>query len=461
MEEKKGASPLFQLLSTAFRNGGQIPEKYASMSPALAWTGQPRETKSFALVMEDIDAPGGTKVHWMLYGFGPEESGVEAGVAKKLNLPNGMRQGRNDFGETGYTGPNPPKGISHRYSFKLYACSKMFVLKMGADKRDFRKAVQAAGVTARAELVGRFKSEGAAVDPSTDPRHAVPATSEAEIDQFPPAVQARLDALENDKSFSRENDRLQAELKEMYASYPTEVTKFFKQFSFVSPFAQGKVQEYLGTIAHRDLRVVLGDYVKFANQYRIQLRLRTDPVRFKKILWPEYGNKFQVKIVDDHFEPAGPYSEEEPYAESFEAPKLKVLEEVQKLIDTGQATFVQIDDGPGYSQLKDLESMARKDDGVTIFLHNAEQPYLGCIFGWKMLKGLLADMGKPVTEFQRVYYGFVPSGRPPKDLKKTPKTGQQASSNKGKAAESGNNDPTDKKTAGVGLSGLHEKKQNK
>ena len=56
MEPKRGAPPLFQLLSK-FKNGGTIPQEYAWESPSLAWTGQPSDTKSFALIMEDITVP--------------------------------------------------------------------------------------------------------------------------------------------------------------------------------------------------------------------------------------------------------------------------------------------------------------------------------------------------------------------------------------------------------------------
>jgi hypothetical protein len=237
----------------------------------------------------------------------------------------------------------------------------------------------------------------------------------------------------------------------MYASYPTEVNAFFKQFSFVSPFAQ--VQEYIGAVKHRDLRLVLSDYVTFAHKFRIQLRLRTNPLRFKRILWPVYGKKFHLQIVEDHFEPAGPYTPEDPYAETFDAPDMKVLEEVQELIDQGKATFVQIEDGPGYSLLKDLAGMARNDDGVTMFLLNAEQPYIGCIFGWKMQKGILPDLGPSLTKFQKEYYDHVAGGRPRTGFKKRSKAGLPVTSTKGKTAARQKNDPKDTKPAEPDTSG--------
>lgn len=94
---------------------------------------------------------------------------------------------------------------------------------------------------------------------------------------------------------------------------------------------------------------------------------------------PSYGTKFHVKIVEDHLEPGkpAPATDDNPYREFFAAPKLKIPGEAQALVKKGEATFTEIDEGPGYSMLKDLEAFAYKDDGVAFFVHNAEQPYLG------------------------------------------------------------------------------------
>lgn len=113
------------LTSTAFADGGAMPKRHTcegqDVSPPLAWSGVPAGTKSFALIVDDPDAPDPkapkrTWVHWVLYDIPASATALpEGGV-----LPAGTRQGRNDWGRTGYGGPCPPIG-RHRYFHKLYA----------------------------------------------------------------------------------------------------------------------------------------------------------------------------------------------------------------------------------------------------------------------------------------------------------------------------------------------------
>jgi hypothetical protein len=362
--------------------------------------------------MEDIDEPGGTKVHWLVYGLGPDKSGLDTGMQRGLSLPNGARQGRNDFGERGYHGPNPPEGMSRRYRFTLIALRDKLVLRAGAGKRAFRNAVNRAGGGVETELIGWYKladefGPGIMSQPSVLEAVKMP-TSEK--------LRANLDALRNDKEFRRLTNLLERELKEAYTSSPKEVTAFFRRFSFASQFSSGEVDQHLETIPQPDLRELLKRYVEYAVRFRVEFRMETNPLKFRLFLWPDYGEKFHVQIVGDHFEPvtSGPHIEDEPFLDHFESPNLKVLDTIQELIDAGQATFVQIEDESGYSLLKDLENIAYKIEGVTFFLHNTKPPYLGCIFGEKMLKEFLADIGPSITEFQLKYYHRVSSGRPPK-----------------------------------------------
>ncbi len=133
----------FQLFSSAFAEGGWIPELHtcqgADLSPSLEWSGEPPETRSFALIVEDPDAPAGTWCHWLLYDIPP----------KIHNLAQGYKPGRlgvsgtNDFGKEGYGGPCPPKGRAHRYFFKLYALDISPVgLPAGARRAEFQQAIQ-------------------------------------------------------------------------------------------------------------------------------------------------------------------------------------------------------------------------------------------------------------------------------------------------------------------------------
>jgi Raf kinase inhibitor-like YbhB/YbcL family protein len=117
-----------KITSTAFTDNGSIPAKYtcegSDVSPALAWTGAPAGTKSFALIVDDPDAPDPaapkmTWVHWVLYDIPASAAGLPEAVAPAA-LPKGTLEGVNDWKRTGYGGPCPPIG-RQRYYHKLYA----------------------------------------------------------------------------------------------------------------------------------------------------------------------------------------------------------------------------------------------------------------------------------------------------------------------------------------------------
>lgn len=149
----------FQIKSTAFEHGGNIPKKYtcdgADVSPPLSWTAPPEGTKSLALICDDPDAPMGTWVHWVLFGLLPNTRELPEGVPTQEILPDGSKQGTTDFGRVGYGGPCPPSG-THRYYFKLYALDMEPDLKPGATKQQLLKAIEK-HILAQVELMGRYQ----------------------------------------------------------------------------------------------------------------------------------------------------------------------------------------------------------------------------------------------------------------------------------------------------------------
>jgi Raf kinase inhibitor-like YbhB/YbcL family protein len=129
----------FHITSEAFEPGQAIPTRYTcdgeDVSPPLAWSEPPEGTVSFALIMDDPDAPVGTWVHWVHYNVPGDAERLEEGVPTSSTLPDGSRNGTNSWGRTGYGGPCPPRG-SHRYFFKLYALDRLLDLPPGATKLD-------------------------------------------------------------------------------------------------------------------------------------------------------------------------------------------------------------------------------------------------------------------------------------------------------------------------------------
>jgi Raf kinase inhibitor-like YbhB/YbcL family protein len=150
----------FEITTSAFAQGQPIPNTYAcdgpDLSVPLTWTDPPPGTKSFALIADDPDAPMGTWVHWVLYDLPTEARRLPEGVSKKETLPDGSKQGLNDFGRIGYGGPCPPPGKPHRYFFKLYALDK----KIGLPPRAIKPQVMDATknhVLGEAQLMGTYK----------------------------------------------------------------------------------------------------------------------------------------------------------------------------------------------------------------------------------------------------------------------------------------------------------------
>lgn len=146
------------LTSTAFFYGEFIPAKYScnseDVSPSLSWTEPPAGTQSFALIMDDPDAPVGTWVHWVLFNLPASARGLSEGMPSDLKFSDGSVQGITSARSHGYHGPCPPSG-THRYFFKLYALDTALSLTFAADKKEVLAAMDG-HILAQAELMGKF-----------------------------------------------------------------------------------------------------------------------------------------------------------------------------------------------------------------------------------------------------------------------------------------------------------------
>jgi len=140
----------FKLMSSAFSDGGQIPNNIScadpnAASPALSWSNPPAGAVSFALVMHDTDAAPqkGTMdvTHWIFWNIPASSTSVTANV-KTDSSPDGIAQGKNVRGVNGYQPPCPPPGATpHHYTFELYALDTKLDLPAGSTRADMLKAM--------------------------------------------------------------------------------------------------------------------------------------------------------------------------------------------------------------------------------------------------------------------------------------------------------------------------------
>ncbi len=148
-----------EIISSSFDEGTMIPKKYTcdaiDISPPLKWSKIPDGTKTFAIICDDPDAPMGTWVHWVIYNLPVNINELSEDVPSLEILPNGAKQGRNDFGKIGYGGPCPPGG-THRYYFKVYALTEELNVEAGISKSELLKAMEG-HILSEGQLMGRYK----------------------------------------------------------------------------------------------------------------------------------------------------------------------------------------------------------------------------------------------------------------------------------------------------------------
>lgn len=151
IDEPAPAGGGMALRSPAFADHAPIPGRHArdgeQVPPPLEWSQVPDDAAELALLCEDLDAPSGF-CHWVVTGIPPAATGIGDRV-----LPEGAREGRNDYGEPGWGGPRPPVGDEpHRYAFRLYALDRPLGL-----------GPEASGTEVRAALDGHHLATGALV----------------------------------------------------------------------------------------------------------------------------------------------------------------------------------------------------------------------------------------------------------------------------------------------------------
>jgi Raf kinase inhibitor-like YbhB/YbcL family protein len=151
-----GGEGKMKITSSAFQEGGTIPEKFSkngqNVSPELRIEGVPTDAKALAIIVDDPDAPTGLFTHWLVWNIDPKTNHIAEG-----NAPNGAVQGKNDFGDIGYGGPQPPSG-THRYYFKVFALNGPLDLKAGAKRKELDAAMKG-HVIAQGQLMGKYSKK--------------------------------------------------------------------------------------------------------------------------------------------------------------------------------------------------------------------------------------------------------------------------------------------------------------
>lgn len=143
---------ILEVLSPAFLNNTQIPEKYTcdgeNINPPLTIGNIPADTKSLVIILEDTDSLTKNWTHWVVWNIMP---------VKKIRVKSSLGiKGRNDFGQTDYKGPCPLIG-THHYHFKVYALDDILDIKAGSTKHEL-ETIMSSHIIAFGELVGLYKN---------------------------------------------------------------------------------------------------------------------------------------------------------------------------------------------------------------------------------------------------------------------------------------------------------------
>ena len=150
----------FLISSSAFKEGEIIPRKYTcqgqDISPQLRWKDIPEGSKSFTLIMDDPDAPGGIFTHWVIFNLPTNSQYLQEAILSTIQLPSRAVQGRNDFGKVGYGGPCPPPGKPHHYRFNLYALDMFLDLGTGSSRNQVLNAATG-HILAQCRLTGIYQ----------------------------------------------------------------------------------------------------------------------------------------------------------------------------------------------------------------------------------------------------------------------------------------------------------------
>lgn len=149
--------------TSSFKHGEHIPMEFTCESkdtnPSLRISGIPKKTRSFAIIMDDPDAPNGNWVHWVAWNIKPDPRLPRPPGTEIIPVgfpPRGTVAGKSSFGVNRYHGPCPPPGETHRYYFRLYALDvPKLKIPASSTAAKLRQAMRG-HILKKAELMGRY-----------------------------------------------------------------------------------------------------------------------------------------------------------------------------------------------------------------------------------------------------------------------------------------------------------------
>lgn len=149
-----GFTANFTLESPVFQQQELIPQNYTcdgqDIPPPLLWKNAPSRTQSFVLIVDDLDAPNGTWIHWLVFNLPSTLSKLD----EHQSLPKQALVGLNSWGQHKYGGPCPPRGV-HRYRFRLYALDTRLRVNSSVNQSDILNAMEG-HILAEASLWGIY-----------------------------------------------------------------------------------------------------------------------------------------------------------------------------------------------------------------------------------------------------------------------------------------------------------------
>src|ERR1019366_424913 len=235
-----------------------------------------------------------------------------------------------------------------------------------------------------------------------------------DIDGMEEAWRARKARLSGDKVFDEETKRIETALNELLNMYPAVFDRFFREFSELSVRLRSEELERFLEESPAGARRILQDYIAYARRFRVWFIRRQGS--FRIMVTGPWQTKFRAQLVDGLFREIDP---EPPGVEVFENERyvdddLPVpTEQLEQLLASGKAKFVQLDDTRGKSALHQIEDIAYDPDSITFILHKSSRDYLFCLVGENVpVDSLWRDAGKAVNSLQLKLYGRKKAGRP-------------------------------------------------